>query len=55
MSDVEHRTLRLLTIGGWVREHYHPVRLRLASSRPGEGWWCVLATRHHPSWMIRDR
>jgi len=40
--------LRLLKIGGWVREWPHRVRLRLASSHPGEPWWRVLATRHHP-------
>lgn len=41
--------LRLLKIGGWVRERRDRVRLRLASSHPGEGWWRALATRHHPS------
>lgn len=41
--------LRLLKIGGWVRERIHHVRLRLASSHPGEDWWRALATRHQPS------
>jgi hypothetical protein len=41
--------LRLLKIGGWVREHHQHVRLRLASSHPSEAWWRVLATRHHAS------
>src|SRR5690606_24247146 len=41
--------LRLLKIGGWVREGIHRVRLRLASSHPGEDWWRALATRHHAS------
>lgn len=41
--------LRLLKIGGWVRERQDRVRLRLASSHPGEGWWRALAMRHHPS------
>jgi hypothetical protein len=41
--------LRLLKIGGWVREHQTRVRLRLASSHPGEGWWRALATRPAPS------
>lgn len=41
--------LRLLKIGGWVREGIDRVRLRLASSHPGEGWWRALASRHHPS------
>jgi hypothetical protein len=41
--------LRLLKIGGWVREARDRVRLRLASSHPGEAWWRALATRHHPS------
>lgn len=41
--------LRLLKIGGWVREGIDRVRLRLASSHPGEAWWRALATRHHAS------
>ena len=41
--------LRLVKIGGWVREEATRVRLRLASSHPGEGWWRLLAARHHPS------
>ena len=41
--------LRLLKIGGWVREYQTKVRLRLASSHPGEGWWHALAARRHPS------
>ncbi|HYI25200.1 MAG TPA: IS1380 family transposase, partial [Thermomicrobiales bacterium] len=41
--------LRLLKIGGWVREYRTKVRLRLASSHPGEGWWHALAPSHHPS------
>jgi hypothetical protein len=35
--------LRLLKIGGWVKELAHRVRLRLASSHPSEGWWQALA------------
>jgi hypothetical protein len=42
-------TLRLLTIGGWVREWAHRVRLRLASSHPGEDWWHAFTIRPHPS------
>jgi Transposase DDE domain group 1 len=38
--------LRLLKIGGWVRERFDRVRLRLASSHPSEAWWRALATRH---------
>jgi hypothetical protein len=41
--------LRLLKIGGWVRESSSKVRLRLASSHPGEGWWHALAAYLHPS------
>jgi len=41
--------LRLIKIGGWVREQRHRVRLRLAASHPSEDWWRVLATRHLPS------
>jgi hypothetical protein len=41
--------LRLLKIGGWVRERSHRVRLRLASSHPSEGWWHALAAHLHPS------
>lgn len=37
--------LRLLKIGGWVRERHDRVRLRLASSHPSEPLWQVLATR----------
>ncbi len=42
--------LRLLKIGGWVRERSHQVHLRLASSHPSEGWWRHLdQLRHYPS------
>jgi hypothetical protein len=37
--------LRLLKIGGWVRQCRDRVRLRLASSHPGEVLWRALATR----------
>jgi hypothetical protein len=40
--------IRLLKIGGWVRQRRDHVRVRLATSHPSEGWWCALATRHHP-------
>ena len=40
--------LRLIKIGGWVRERRDRVRLRLASSHPSEPWWRALATRHQP-------
>lgn len=46
---LETLRLRLLKIGGWVREGPDRVRLRLASSHPGEGWWQALAAHHHPS------
>jgi hypothetical protein len=41
--------LRLLKIGGWVREYRASARLRLASSHPNEGWWRALAAHPHPS------
>ena len=39
--------LRLLKIGGWVRQHLHSIRLHLASSHPGEPLWHLLAERPH--------
>ena len=42
--------LKLLKIGGWVRERTHHVQLRLASSHPNEDWWQALdQLRHQPS------
>lgn len=37
--------LRLIKIGGWVRERLTRVRLHLASSHPSEDWWRRLAAR----------
>jgi hypothetical protein len=37
--------LRLVKIGGWVRERAAVVRLHLASSHPGQPLWHLLATR----------
>jgi hypothetical protein len=37
--------LRLLKIGGWVRQKVDGIRLHLASSHPGEPLWHLLATR----------
>lgn len=37
--------LRLIKIGGWVREVTTRVRLHLASSHPGQPLWVLLATR----------
>jgi hypothetical protein len=37
--------LRLIKVGGWVRELGTRVRLHLASSHPSEDWWRRLATR----------
>lgn len=46
---LETLRLRLLKIGGWVRERATSVHLRLASSHPSEGWWRTLdQLRHHP-------
>jgi hypothetical protein len=41
--------LRLIKIGGWVRERLTRVRLRLATSHPNEAWWRALATRPRAS------
>lgn len=37
--------LRLIKIGGWVRQMLDGIRLHLASSHPGEPLWRLLATR----------
>jgi DDE family transposase len=37
--------LRLLKIGGWVRQRLDSIRLHLASSHPGEPLWHLLAAR----------
>jgi hypothetical protein len=37
--------LRLIKIGGWVRQRIETVSLHLASSHPGEPLWHLLATR----------
>jgi hypothetical protein len=37
--------LRLLKIGGWVRQRLDGIRLHLASSHPGEELWHLLAAR----------
>ncbi len=39
--------LRLIKIGGRVRQLADHVHLRLASSHPGEPLWRLLATRPH--------
>jgi hypothetical protein len=39
--------LRLIKIGGWVRQHLDTITLHLASSHPGETLWYLLAT--HPA------
>lgn len=41
--------LRLIKIGGWVRQRRDTVRLRLARSHPGEPWWHALAAHPRPS------
>lgn len=46
---LETLRLRLIKIGGWVRERRDRVRLWLASSHPSETWWHALATRPTPS------
>lgn len=46
---LETLRLRLIKIGGWVREWLDRVKLRLATSHPNEGWWHLLAAHHPPS------
>lgn len=47
---LETLRLRLLKIGGWVRERHDRAQLRLASSHPSESWWRTLQRlRHQPS------
>ena len=46
---LETLRLTLLKIGGRVYEYAHRVRLRLASSHPGQPLWDLLAARHGPS------
>jgi hypothetical protein len=41
---LETLRLRLIKIGGWVRERLDRVRLRLATSHPSENWWRLLAS-----------
>jgi hypothetical protein len=48
-ATLETIRLRLIKIGGWVRERADRVCLRLASSHPSEGWWRALAARPSPS------
>jgi Transposase DDE domain group 1 len=40
--------LRLIKIGGWVREQAHTLSLHLASSHPGEPLWRLLAAHFNP-------
>lgn len=51
VAPMRLETLRLaiLKIGGRVFEFTHRVRLRLASSHPGQALWTVLAKRQEPS------
>lgn len=46
---LESLRLRLLKIGGHIRQLPTRVHLRLASSHPGEPFWYLLATRHDRS------
>lgn len=47
--------LRLLKVGGWVREDATHLRVRLASSHPGEAWWHLLAARpNRPPIPLRE-
>jgi hypothetical protein len=46
---LETLRLRLIKVGGWVRQGLDRVSLRLATSHPNEKWWRTLATRYPPS------
>lgn len=46
---LETLRLRLIKVGGWVRQRLDRVRLRLATSHPNEAWWHALAAHHPPS------
>ena len=46
-KTLETVRLKLLKIGGWVRERQDSVHLRLASSHPSEAWWRALAAQRH--------
>jgi hypothetical protein len=37
--------LRLVKVGGRVRQLHTKVRMHLASGHPGQRWWKVLASR----------
>ncbi|MBA2451926.1 MAG: transposase, partial [Chloroflexia bacterium] len=43
--QLDTRRVRLIKIGGWVRELTTTIRLHLASSHPGQPLWHLLATR----------
>ena len=43
--QLETLRLRLLKVGGWVRQRHDRVRVRLASSHPSEALWRVLHAR----------
>jgi hypothetical protein len=45
---LETLRVRLIKIGGWVRQRLDRVRLRLATSHPSEAWWRALAALPHP-------
>jgi hypothetical protein len=40
--------LRVIKIGGWVRQHLHTLHLHLASSHPAEPLWYLLAAQFQP-------
>ena len=44
--------VRLVKIGGWVRERVQGVTVHLASSHPGEPLWRLLAT--HSLTLMND-
>ncbi len=43
--QVDTLRLRLLNVGGWVRQKVQGIRLHLASSHPGAPLWHLLASR----------
>jgi hypothetical protein len=51
--QLETLRLRLIKIGGRVRELFACIKLHLASGHPGQPLWHTLATSAALSWLIR--
>jgi Transposase DDE domain group 1 len=46
---LETLRLRLIKVGGWVRQRLDRIRLRLSTSHPSEAWWRALDARPRPT------